>query len=187
MKRTAALLLSLILCAGLLAACGGSSTEKTADSDVTAAPTQAQEIFDTGVISTVIPAGWTAFQPKDVFSDNDELDPNVITICKDYVSEFDAYTKPYIRINYSGPDTTMIAPSKDMYDDVVDMAQQTIGGYTWQGFSCSSIGYKYVILWTGEADGDQIQVSVLYESTAASVSFDDPDVQAIIAGIKVTA
>ena len=188
MKKIVALLLAVLMCVGLLAACGesGATTDNgdsgnTADNGNTAVT---GETFDAGNVSCIVPSGWKALPVKDLFSDDDAYDPDKINIGKGIESDLDLFSKPYISIVYYGPDSIMWEPTKELYDDVVDLDDMTIGSYTWKGFSCDSIGYKYYMLWTGEDDGDQFQVSVLYESTGGSVKLEDADVQAIIASIK---
>ena len=189
MKRSIALLLAAIICMAMLAACGGSGNSSSADNSGSGSDNGAAEVktsaFDAGNVSCDVPDGWTAFAVDDLFSDEEGAkDPDAINVAKGADTELDLFTKPYLHITYYGPDSIMMEPSKDFYEDVVDMDDMTIGSYTWHAFSCTSIGYKYVMLWTGEDDGDQFQVSLLYESTDGAVKLEDADVQAIIASIK---
>ena len=191
MKKIIAFILAAFMCISLLTACGegnnnngnnaNANQETNADNngaDVTG------ETFDAGDVSCVVPSGWKAFPSKDMFAKDDSNDPGIINVCKGAETETDMLTKPYIRINYYGPSTIMMEPSKDYYDNAADLDDMTIGDYTWHAFSCDSMGYKYYMLWTGADDGDQFSVSVLYESTGGSIKLEDADVQAIIASIK---
>ena len=185
LKKIIALLLAALMCMGLLAACGGNNGNGGSDNGSDSGSAVTGETFDAGNVSCIVPDGWKAFPQNDLFSDEEgATDPDVINVCKGASTELDMFSKPYIRINYYAPSTYMTEPSKDFYDDVADLDDMTIGDYTWHGFSCTSIGYKYYMLWTGAEDEAQYQVSVLYENGGSTISLDDADVQAIIASIK---
>ena len=191
MKRLSALMIAALLCVCLLAACGGNSggnsAEQSTTADSTESPAVTGETFDAGNVSAIVPAGWKAFPQKDVFADDkDATNPDTFYVAKGAENELDLFSKPYILIYHYAPTTTMIAPSKNFYDDAVDLPDMTIGEHTWHGFTCNSLGYKYHMLWTGENNEDQFQVSVLYESTDGSVKLEDADVQAIIASVKAS-
>ena len=191
MKRIIALLLAALMCVAVLAACGGNSgTTANTDTDTDANTDNGSaevtvSTFDAGNISADVPDGWKAFASNDLFSDEEgKTDPDVINICKGGETDLDMLTKPYIRITYYAPETTMFEPDKDFYDDVADMDDVTIGDKTWHAFSCTSIGYKYIMMWTGEDGEDQYQAALLYESTDGSFKLEDADVQTIMASIR---
>ena len=177
LKKVMALLLALVLCTAMLAGCEGGKGEapKTAG-EVTG------ETYDAGNVSVLVPNGWKAFPVSDMFDDYDgENDPTAVQVCKGGETEWDVFTKPYMQINYY-PDNTMYV-SSDWYENVVDLEPMQLGGYTWKGFTCTSLDYPTAILYT---DGDvQIQVSITLENENEKISLDDVDVQAIIASIQV--
>lgn len=187
MKRIIALLMAALMCAAMLAACSGSGSGSgdTTKADDNGSADVKVTTFDAGNVSVDVPEGWKAFAVADIFAEEDDAtDPDSVNICKGGETDLDLFSKPYIRVDYYAPETTMMAPSKDFYEDVVDMDDVTIGDKTWHAFSCTSIGYKYIMMWTGEDDGEQFQASLLYESSNGSFKFDDADVQAILASIK---
>ena len=106
-------------------------------------------------------------------------------ICKDADDEWDLLSKPYIMITYYDPETSFLS-AKDWYDDAEDIESFTLGNYTWEGYTCTSLDYPYTILET--IDGDiAIQVDILEKSSdKLEIALEDVDVQAIIASITVT-
>lgn len=160
-----------------LAACGGTPDD----------PSKVKgETFDAGNVSALTPKGWKAFPVSDFFDEYEgDNDPNAMQICKDADSEWDLFSKPYIQINYYGPETSFYS-SKDLYDDVEDIESFTLGNYTWNGYNCTSLDYPYTILET--TDGDiSIQVNILKKSSGnLEIALEDAEVQAIISSITVT-
>ncbi len=204
-KKVIALLLALVLCTAMLVGCAGDKEDKTDEgknntSDVTdegknntenvtdegknntSNETAKGETYDAGNVSVLVPDGWKAFPVTDVFEEYDgEYDPTAVQVCKGGEEEWDIFTKPYMQINYY-PDNSMYV-SSDWYDNVVELEPMQIGGYTWNGFTGTSLDYPMAVLYT---DGDvQIQVSITLENTDGKISLDDADVQAIIASIQV--
>jgi hypothetical protein len=179
MKRIIALVLAVLLCVGILTACGGSNSS---------APTEAPgETYNVGDFSVYVPGGWKAFPSKDILSDDENaVNPDAISLGKGAESEIDLFDHPYVMINYYGVNNTGFAPSKEFYDNVADLPEQTIGGLTWTGFSCESLGYKLNILWA-ERGEEQFQISMFVETDNGSISISDADVQAIIASISPNA
>lgn len=201
-KKVIALLLALVLCTAMLVGCAGDKEDKTDEgknntSDVTdegknnttdegknntSNETAKGETYDAGNVSVLVPDGWKAFPVTDAFEEYDgEYDPTAVQVCKGGEEEWDIFTKPYMQINYY-PDNSMYV-SSDWYDNVVELEPMQIGGYTWNGFTGTSLDYPMAVLYT---DGDvQIQVSITLENTDGKISLDDADVQAIIASIQV--
>ena len=79
-------------------------------------------------------------------------------------SEWDLFSKPYVQINYY-PDNTMYTDTKDFYDDTADLEPIQAGGYTWNGFTGTSLDTPMAVIWT-TGDG-QLQVTM-------SLGEDDP-------------
>ena len=96
MKKMLALLAALAMAAVVLAGCGGENVpEETGKADslkpdttVTTEPVSLKpdipgEIYDTGEFRALVPEGWAAFPVKDVFAEEDALDPSCFNIIKE--------------------------------------------------------------------------------------------------------
>ena len=196
MKKELAIFLAGILCLTLLAGCKEKTPEPTTGkpAESTAATTQNQptsgnapqlqgEWFDAGNVQTLVPEGWKAFPQKDVFAeDPDATDPDVLCICKDGQTDLDLLTKPFVRIDYYGPDTQMMGGLKDFYSNVEDLEPMQLGPYTWTGFTTTDYGLMAVL--TAEDGDHQYQASVYLDVSGIKISLEDGDVQAILANVK---
>lgn len=123
-------LVAVLLCVALLAGCGSEGKKNTipqstphkqteqSQQEEQTAPQVPGEIYDAGEVQALVPEGWTAFPIKDAFSDQNEMEKDAFNICKGGVTELDLYSKPYVRLDYFGPDTEMMKPSKEWYSDV---------------------------------------------------------------------
>jgi len=195
MKKVLVLLLAMMMCVAVFAGCGGgdkapaetAGSPAASDSEANeGAADVSGEVFDAGNVSVVVPSGWKAFAVADVFAEEDDAtDPNAIQIGKGAESEWDLFTKPYIQINYYGPETTMMEPDKEWYDGATDLEPIKAGDYTWKGFSGSSFDMPIVMLWTSDGD-HQFQASMWVEMENGKISVEDADVQAILASVKVS-
>ena len=195
MKKALLIILVLIL-ALCLASCGG---KRVAGSDIDESIAGGDDIvknvsgagndnagsaaapsgdeYNSGTISVIVPEGWMAFPYYGMGSG--DIDPDVISVNKGAKSEFDIQITPGLQItrNYHGS-----AANRDLYEETTDVGPLKLGNYTWQGFSGESYGYSFVILWT---DGDDsFQVTVWTDMGGETISFDDGDVQGIIACIS---
>ena len=180
--KLVSVLLCVVLCAVLLTACGEQAAPAATDpAEVTG------ETFDAGKVSALVPNGWKAFPQHDVFSDDAKaMLPDVINIIKGGSSDTDMFTKPYIRFDFGDAEKTLYFTDKDFYDDVADLEPITTGEHTWNGFSCTSLGYKMIILCC--EDGDlQYQATIYTEQSNGKISLDDADVQAILASVAPSA
>lgn len=184
MKKLLALILAIVMCASLLAGC--SSDKKPSDAkDGEQSEEPSGEVFDAGTVSALVPDGWKAFTVVDSFSEEeDAVYPNRMQICKGGETEWDVFTNPYIDITYYDAETDLIPVSSEWYDDTEDLAPFDVGGMTWNGFVGYSLGAKLAIIWTGEAGGDQYQVTLWMETDEDSINIEDADVQAILASIQ---
>lgn len=135
------------------------------------------ETIEAENISALVPNGWLGHDASTAKF------PNVLQIYKGAKTEADMLSKSYIQIDYFGEKKTMVTPSKDSYEDVVDLEPFEAGGRTWQGFTATSLSDPFVLLWTGEKDGDQFQVTIWLEYGDSKISLDDADTQAIIESI----
>lgn len=174
MKKALLLLLTLALCASVLAGCGGKTPET---------PEEVKgETYDAGDFTVLVPDGWKEFPVSDMFDEYDgDYDPTALQICKGGDSEWDLFSKPYVQINYY-PDNTMYTDTKDFYNDTADLEPIQAGGYTWNGFTGTSLDTPMAVIWT---TGDvQLQVTM-------SLGEDDPitatdaDVLAILGSIVI--
>jgi len=200
MKKILILVLAMLMVVSLFAGCGDKKVDEPAKTDDTAAdapaddaadaPAVTGEVYDAGNVSAIVPEGWKAFPVMDVFAEEeDATDPDGIQIGKGAETEWDLFSQPYVLINYYGPDTTMMAPDKEWYDEAEDIAPFTAGGYTWEGFTAKSFDLPIAMVWTDAGDGNEYQVSIWLqlEEGGDSISVTDADVQAIIASVQPSA
>ncbi len=179
--------LAMVLALGMvlsLAGCGNKG-EYSTTSGSAAAPVEIKgEIYETSMMSVLIPDGWMAFPKSDIFEEypDEPGNPSGLLIYKGAKEEWDQFTKPGLTINYYTPDTTLVI-LKDYYDDVKDLKDMTIGGRTWQGFTATSLDTPVAVVWTTEPD--QIEVNCWLQTDEGSISVDDADVQAILASITI--
>ena len=184
MKKMLMLFMTLLMCALVFAGCSSDGSDNGGGD-----PAEIKgEVYDAGNVSALVPEGWMAFPVSDMWSDDtDATDPDQLQICKDAESEWDLLTKPMVDIVYYDASTSMMTPSAEWYDETEELEPMEIGGKTWNGFIGKSYDLPLAILWTGESDGDQFQVTIWLETAEGSVSIDDADVQAIIGSIQPSA
>lgn len=152
-----------------------------------AEPSAAGELYDAGNVTVLIPEGWKAFPDLDVFAEEEgAMDPDILNVSKGGQTDLDLLTKPYVRINYFGPDILMMKPDSSWYDNVSDIEPFTTGEHQWFGFSCESLGTPLTILWCEEGDV-QYQATLTLGSGAEAISHEDADVQAILASVTPSA
>ena len=183
MKKILVLVIAIVMCVAVFAACG---TEAPAGEAPAENEAVALEMFDAGNITINVPGGWNAFPVADIFAEEEgATDPGAVMVIKDGTSELDAFTNPYLQVNYyNANETVMMTPDPSWYDEVEDLEPMEIGGRTWNGFTAVSLDYPIATLWCVEGD-DQFQVLIWTEVEGKTISVDDADVQAIIASISV--
>ncbi len=192
MKKLIAILLVLTMMFALVAC--GEEEEKTDDpatdapvvDDGGSAAAVSGESYNVGNFTVLVPTGWMEVAVDDMWSDEGGTDPNKVQIIKDGTSEFDILTKAYIQIDYYGPETDMMAPSSEWYDEAADLEPVVAGDYTWTGFSAVSGGNPMTVLCTGEAGGPQYQAT-LWCNGEYTISETDADVLAILASVAPAA
>lgn len=179
MRKIFVLLMAMLMCVGILAGCGSDngSSEKVKG-----------EMYDAGEVSALVPEGWLGCGVVDAFAEVPEGEdpamlPDRIQIIKDGQYPSDVFSKPFVDIQYYGPDIEMVKPSKDFYEDVKDLDPFTAGDYEWTGFTGVSYGDSLAILWAEDGD-DQYQVVIWLEKEDVSISPDDAEVRAILASIE---
>ena len=182
MKKLWIVALALAFASALaLAGCGGGG-----GSDAGSGSGLAQK--DTGSFTIGVADGWTAYDVTDPFSDDGVVDPDQLQIGKGTSSEIDLLSYPYLQVVYYKPGTTVLKDIQGWYENVQEINDLTIGTNIWSGFEGDSYGYHWTVLFTGEQDGPQFQVS-LSAGTKADVTatIDDADVREMIASLKVDA
>lgn len=141
-------------------------------------------LYDAGNVTVLVPGGWKAFPDLDVFSEEEgATNPDVLNVSKGGQSDMDLFTKPYVRIAYSGPSVQMLEPDADWYEDVEELDPIITGEHEWSGFSCKSMGVPLTILWCEEGS-IQYQATLSLGSDGDTISHQDADVQAILASVQ---
>ena len=138
-------------------------------------------VFSNGCIELDVPECWKVFSSLD--SDG-KITPKKVHVYKDASVDVDIFTHAGITVCMYGKSEYYLSP-KFFYDDVCDIEPFTVGKNTWNGFSCTSLGYPYIILDTKQ-DGCTIQVMILLQNGDRKISLDDEDVKKIIGNISVT-
>lgn len=142
------------------------------------------ELYDAGNVTVLVPEGWKAFPDVDVFAEEEgALNPDVLNVSKGGETEFDLFSKPYVRITYFGPSVTMMKPDKEWYDNPEDVAPFTTGDHAWYGFTCESLGVPLAVLWCEEGN-HQYQATLTLGSGSDTISHENTDVRAILASVR---
>jgi len=137
------------------------------------------EWFDNGVLRVQVPSGWKLFHGTDSES---RITQKKIHICKDGKLETDIFTHVCITVCFFGKQDYYLSP-KFFYDDVADMEAFTLGAYTWNGYTCTSLGYPYTML-DAKRDGCVLQVMILMKNGEQEISLDDADVKMILESLS---
>lgn len=106
-----------------------------------------------------------------------------VHIFKDAKLETDIFTHAGITICFFNRQDYYLSP-KFIYDNVEDMEAFTLGAYTWNGYTCTSLGYPYTML-EAKHDGCVFQVMILMKNGEHEVSLNDADVRSIIESISI--
>lgn len=191
MRKLLVLLMAFAMVTAMLAGCEGNvkpgETAKPDSSQTNTAdaidPKVPGEIYDTGEFRALVPEGWKAFPITDVFSDENAADATCFNIIKGGTSDLDLFSKPYVRLDYYGPDTMMMKPSSEYYENVQEIAPLQLGSHIWNGFVGEDAYGKSAILWLEEGD-IQYQAIIWLEVDNTVISLDDEDVQAILASVQ---
>jgi len=198
MKKAVALLMVVLMCMTLLTGCVKDLTsklpDKPQDGDTTKkgettqteskVPDVAGLVYDTGEFQALVPNGWKGFPISDAFSDvADAVDTSCFNIIKDGTSDLDLFSKPYVRLDYYGPDTWMMKPSSDWYENVEDVEPMQLGEHSWSGFTGEDGYGKVAVLWSENGDY-QYQATIWLEIESKTITLEDADLQAILASVK---
>jgi len=137
------------------------------------------EIFDSGVIRVNVPDGWKSF----VGTDSEGKDtPKKVFVYKNANEPLEIFSRAGITVCYFGKGDYYFSP-KSFYDNVEDIESLILGGREWKGYTCTSLGYPYIML-ESYGDGTVFQVMVLLENGEHKISMEDPDVQDVIGSIS---
>ncbi|MGN0375777.1 MAG: hypothetical protein ACI4EN_09800 [Butyrivibrio sp.] len=139
-----------------------------------------EELFDNDVLRVVIPDGWKLF--GGMGSDGNPS-PKKLHIYKNALDETDIYVRAGITVCLFKKGEKYTS-TKDFYDNVMDLEPFMMGEHMWSGYTCTSLGYPYVMLDTIQ-DGCVIQVMILTENGEHKISLNDMDVQTILGSISV--
>ena len=137
-------------------------------------------IFDSGRFCVVVPEGWMAFCGTD---SGGKITPKKVHIYKGISSPTDMFTHVGITVCFFGREDYYLSP-RHFYENIVDMEPLPIGPYTWNGYTCTSLGYPYTMLDT-EKDGYIFQVMILMKNGEHEISLDDTDVRRIIGSLAL--
>ena len=139
------------------------------------------DLFDSGYFRIVVPTGWLAFCGID---SECRTTQKKVHIFKDARSEMDIFTHVGITICFFDRQDIYVSP-KFFYDNVADMNPFTLGAYTWNGYTCTSMGYPYTML-EAKHDGCVFQVMILTKNGEYEISLTDSDVQTILTSLTQT-
>ena len=139
------------------------------------------ELFDSGYFSIEVPTGWMAFFGID---SQCRTTKKTVHICKDAKLETDIFTHACITVCFYDKQDNYISP-RFIYDNVNDMDAFTLGAYTWNGYTCTSLGYPYTML-EADHDGCVFHVMILMKNGEYEISLEDEDVKMILESLKQT-
>ena len=137
--------------------------------------------FDNGILRVLVPSGWELFYGID---SECRTTQKKVHICKDAKIETDIFTHAGITICFFDRQDYYLSP-KFIYDNVTDMEAFTLGAYTWNGYTCTSLGYPYTML-EAKQDGYVFQVMILMKNGEHEISLDDADVKIILESLTQT-
>lgn len=183
-KRILAIIAVLCIAVIALAACGGGGNSGGGNSGGGGKT----ETYEVGSFTVAVPSGWTVYPQSDIFGEKDEngnypTDPDSIFLAKGASSEFDAYSKPSVRIYWYDPNTTVM-DLKSIYEDVEDLTGVTINGVECTAYAGTSMGYRYDFIHYQTDDTQfECQVLVSVDGEETGVTWEDADVQTILSSI----
>ncbi|MBE6678547.1 MAG: hypothetical protein E7597_07115 [Ruminococcaceae bacterium] len=137
-------------------------------------------VINNGVLEVFVPDGWQHFAGTD--SDGKET-PYKLFVYKNANGPLDIFYKCGITLCFTPSDKLYMSP-KCFYDNVKDIEPITVGKYQWTGYTCTSLGYPYIMLESNTAPGI-LQAMLLLENGDNKIAFDDKDVKAILESINI--
>lgn len=194
MKKTLFLFGAMVVCATIIIGCEGTDDPFPIENSENNSSEVTGQMYDTGQFRALVPDGWKAFPIPDVFADEpDTMKTSCFYIIKDGTSAQDVHSKPYVQLEYYGPDIPMTEPDREQLRNVEDVAPMQLGDYTWIGFigedyfgsyGKGSIG-RIACLWTEEGNTQYLAVIRLeFDGKKQKVTLEDKDLQAILSSVE---
>lgn len=139
------------------------------------------EVFDSGKFHVTVPNGWLAFLGTD---SNGNRSPKKVHIYKEIRFETEMCTHAGITVCFFDKEDYYLSP-KHFYDNIIDIDPFKLGDFTWNGYTCTSLGYPYIMLDTKNEKG-HFQLMILMKNREHEISLDDTDVRCIIESLNIT-
>lgn len=169
------LTLSALSLLSFTASCGssdqGSHDEPEKQEEITG------EYFNAGRMEVLVPEGWQAME-KTAMSDD-----FTAVIVKGDPQDF--LSLPYLSVQYSLPSEVTVSAAA-FYEEVIQREDFDAGEYHWKNWTGTYGGRKADV---AEAEGDFGYLTVNLnngDEAGETLSYDDPEVQAVLKNIKVT-
>lgn len=162
MKRYIAGFLALVLCLFSFAGC---KSKQPAAPAANAATTQTA-----GNLTVQVPAGWNLIA--------DETSPDQVYLCKGGTN---LNKNAYIKLTGNGA-----LPAEGTCTDVQPLEARTYGSLSWSGFSGTKPAGSAIYLLT-QTESTNILATVWCYPESDTITLEDGDVQAILAGVSYTA
>ena len=144
------------------------------------------EVYDAGQFQVFVPVPWKVLPVTDL---SGQVKTDGVFLRKGGESDWKVTEKPYIRIDcYGAGEWENQPPDESLYRNVEQLPPMELGGLLWEGYTADNYQGKakigsQAVLWT--EDGIYTyQVLVWFKSGGDSISLDDGDVQAILAGVS---
>ena len=149
------------------------------------------EVYNTGVFQVLVPENWHIIPITDPFTEGRPVMTNCVFLRKGGESDWKVTEKPYIRIDCrdAGEIHTKIPP-EDLQHGAEEIAPMELGTLTWSGYTADdyqgrvNLG-RFAVLWAEDTE-HSYQVYVWFKSGGEKISLEDPDVQAILAGVSAS-
>lgn len=138
-------------------------------------------MFESGRLRVRVPDGWMAFCGTD---SGGNVTAKKVHIYKGISCETEMFTHAGMTVCFFDRRDYYLCP-RHFYDDVADKEPFTLGAYTWNGYTCTSLGYPYTMLDT-RWDGCIFQVMILMKNGEHEISLEDPDVRLILESLAAT-
>ena len=113
-----------------------------------------------------------------------KVTPKKVHIYKGISKETDIFTHVGITVCFFGKEDYYLSP-RHFYDNVVDIESISIGSYIWNGYTCTSLGYPYIMLDT-KLDGYILQIMILMKNGEHEIRLEDADVRLIVGSIMLS-
>lgn len=137
------------------------------------------QLYENGILRVFVPSGWKLFCGID--SDG-KTSPKKLHIYKNAQTEWDIFSKAGITICFYG-ENEIFLQIRSFYDNVQDMVPFELNGRLWNGYTCTSSGYPYVMLDAAD-NGVTFQVMILTKNGEHEISLDDADVKLILESLN---